>query len=476
MKPIDAIIRVSRVGGREGDSFISPEVQEKQIRAYLEAHNLPLGEVYTELDVSGGKVTDRASLKAIIGRIEDGESGGFIVAKLDRFARNTREALEVIDRIHEAGGSFICVEQRFDTTTPIGRVILTILLAFAQLERDTRKAGFEVAKQEAVNRGVHISAYSPVGYMRVGQGQPLALDPLAWEHVQTAGRMRIGGASWANVTDYLNERGITSGRGAQWIPSAVARMIVNPVYTGQARSGDYVTEDAHPAIFTREEHAALTHNRQARATTGTSPSATAVLRGFAVCATCGGNLIVRSRTVRKGVYGKPNYSCMKRRTHGTCEQGASVAVHLLDEIVDKALLNLMEEDAILFQELDAQEKLDEAQRALSSARFDLDTFLANTALLSILGEAKYTETAQGFQMAVELAEMAVEVAMADTAKTGLNHSLLESWRAGNCTVEERRMIAATLLGKVVVKPGGWWVPLEERVQIIRKNNVLVPIS
>lgn len=52
-RPLDGYVRVSRVGGRSGQRFISPEVQEEQIRAYARARGREVGTVFHELDRSG---------------------------------------------------------------------------------------------------------------------------------------------------------------------------------------------------------------------------------------------------------------------------------------------------------------------------------------------------------------------------------------------------------------------------------------
>lgn len=52
---LDGYIRVSRVGDREGDSFIAPKVQREKIEGWARLHDVKLGEVVVEHDVSGGK-------------------------------------------------------------------------------------------------------------------------------------------------------------------------------------------------------------------------------------------------------------------------------------------------------------------------------------------------------------------------------------------------------------------------------------
>ena len=74
MERLDGYVRVSRVGGREGDSFISPRVQRQKIEAWAKLHDVVLGEVIEELDVSGGRAPEERGLEKLLKRCESGAS------------------------------------------------------------------------------------------------------------------------------------------------------------------------------------------------------------------------------------------------------------------------------------------------------------------------------------------------------------------------------------------------------------------
>jgi hypothetical protein len=135
-KPVDIYVRVSRVGGREGVSFQSPEQQEERCRAQLKADGLQVGEIFIDLDESGAKVSRPAFDKAMA-RIESGESGGVIVYDLSRFGRNTRHVLDGgVDFIESHDAAFITCAEKFDTSTATGRFVLTLFAALRELERE----------------------------------------------------------------------------------------------------------------------------------------------------------------------------------------------------------------------------------------------------------------------------------------------------------------------------------------------------
>jgi DNA invertase Pin-like site-specific DNA recombinase len=85
---------VSDTAGRNGDGFISPDVQRETIQRLAVASGLRLGEVVEELDVSGGKKIDRRELGRLVRKVEAGESEGIIFWRLSRFSRSLQHFLQ----------------------------------------------------------------------------------------------------------------------------------------------------------------------------------------------------------------------------------------------------------------------------------------------------------------------------------------------------------------------------------------------
>jgi DNA invertase Pin-like site-specific DNA recombinase len=107
--------------------------------------------VYSE-KVSGA-ITDRPALAKAISALGNGDT--LVVCKLDRLARSTRDLLNTLDAIGKAGASFKSLGYQWaDTTTPHGRLMLTVLGGLAEFERHLILARTSEGRQRAQQRGV----------------------------------------------------------------------------------------------------------------------------------------------------------------------------------------------------------------------------------------------------------------------------------------------------------------------------------
>ena len=170
-------VRVSRVAGRDGDSFISPTVQRERVQRYAAAHGHTVVDVVEELDAPGTRY-DREGFQRALERVEAGEADGIIVARLDRFARSLPDALRAIQRLDETGGQLIVEDLGIDTTTPSGRLVRNVMLSLAEWQLGVIRENWSTARAHAVERGVHISATPIYGYLRAADGR-LEPDPSA---------------------------------------------------------------------------------------------------------------------------------------------------------------------------------------------------------------------------------------------------------------------------------------------------------
>lgn len=107
------------------------------------------------IDKQSGKDTSRPELKKMMDFVREGDV--VIVESISRFARCTRDLLELVEQLAEKKVEFISKKEALDTSTPSGRFVLTIFGAVAQLEREyllqRQKEGIAIAKQEGKYKG-----------------------------------------------------------------------------------------------------------------------------------------------------------------------------------------------------------------------------------------------------------------------------------------------------------------------------------
>ena len=114
-----------------------------------------LGVEMVFVDRMSGKSADRPELKAMMAFVRQGDT--VVVESISRFARNTKDLLELVEQLTAKGVEFISKKEAIDTTTPTGKFMLTIFGAVAELEREyilQRQAeGIAIAKQQGVYQG-----------------------------------------------------------------------------------------------------------------------------------------------------------------------------------------------------------------------------------------------------------------------------------------------------------------------------------
>jgi DNA invertase Pin-like site-specific DNA recombinase len=127
--------------------------EQNTIRQEVMLQELGVDEIY--IDKASGKSTDRPELKKMMTYVRRGDS--VIVESISRFARNTKDLLELIDILSAKEVTFVSKKESIDTDTPTGRFMLTVFGAVAELEREyilqRQREGIEIAKKQGKYKG-----------------------------------------------------------------------------------------------------------------------------------------------------------------------------------------------------------------------------------------------------------------------------------------------------------------------------------
>lgn len=127
--------------------------EQNTIRQEILMNELGVEKVFVEK--CSGKNANRPELMQMMSFIREGDT--VVVSEISRFARNTRDLLDLVDQLTQKGIHFESIKERIDTTTPTGQFMLTIFAAVAQLEREyilaRQKEGIEAKKARGEYRG-----------------------------------------------------------------------------------------------------------------------------------------------------------------------------------------------------------------------------------------------------------------------------------------------------------------------------------
>ncbi|HWK28177.1 MAG TPA: recombinase family protein [Solirubrobacter sp.] len=459
---LDGYIRVSATRGREGDSFISPDQQREKIEQWAALRGVEIAKWHTDLDQTGGKLS-RPGFDKALARVASSDTGGIVVAKLDRFSRaGVADALNLIESIHDAGGEVASVEEGIDPTTPFGEFAMTVLLALSRMQRRQIGDNWRDARSRAVERGVHVASRAPTGYERGDDGR-LVVNPQAAPHIAEVFRMKANGASWRDLCNHLRKHNVESPYGTtNWMPRAIGHMISNRAYLGEARSGEYRNPDAHEPILKRDDgtpdEALWQAAQEAKGKRPVNGLGGSLLAGLLRCEGCG--YVLKPDTMKQRGVNRRLYRCRTERSSGRCPSPASVLGTVVEPFVldhfMRGLRGMRAEGVAVAEDLKATEA------ALTTARRELDTYIAAVSAADV-GAVAFANGARQRREAVERAQTALNEARerAGLADLPLAADLEADWP--NLTTQQRNKLLRAGLDAVMIGRGR--VPIAERATV-----------
>lgn len=437
-------VRVSRVGGRAGDSFISPQVQRDQVNAYARARGHTIVGWQEDLDRPGSNL-NRPGLQAALEAVDRGEADGIIAAKLDRLTRSLSDLGKLLERALADGWNLVAVDVGLDMATPNGKLVAHMLGAIAEWELDRRRADWNLARERAVDRGVHIASKTPTGYRRLEDGRMEPSDDA--DMIRDLFRKRAAGVGWRTLGELLTEAGVVTPYGnLQWSSGAVNALIRNRVYLGEARSGSFVMENAHTPLVTEGEwHAA----QIARGLPSARVGPPAMLSGLIRCSGC--RYLMKVDSTRSRGEKLVMYRCRRVHAAGKCQRPVAVLARVIDPVVEQTFLGALEGHQIAVDASMTSSGLTAALAQLELAQADIDAYIGTDAL-AIAGKEAFerglTVRQERVDAAIESVNLLRGRVMPATALTP--GEILDAWP--QLDGADRREMLAAMLECVVVWP------------------------
>lgn len=212
---------------------VSLETQEQLCRTELSADEEAV--VYADRGYSG-KNTQRPGLRAMMESISRGEINRVLVYKLDRISRNLADFTDLLQVFSRHAVVFSSHTERFETASPMGQAMQSLLMVFAQLERETISGRVRDAAFARAKIGFDTGGPPPIGFRRepfllMGKHTHMLVpDVHAGQIRQLFSAYGAADGTLGTIAAEWNEAGSYTMRGNAWSAATLARILRNPVY------------------------------------------------------------------------------------------------------------------------------------------------------------------------------------------------------------------------------------------------------
>ena len=201
--------------GSTEDQQLTLEAQRDRCSTYAKLYGLEVVGIFQ--DSASGKNLDRDGLRAALATDAD-----ILVAKLDRLTRRVRDLWTIVDELERRKRALRSVAEALDTASPAGRMMLTVLGAFGQMERELISVRTREALAVKRQRGERTGGV-PYGWN--DDGGKLVPNEREQRGLAEILRMRADGQSLVSIALDLDAMGIRSKGGKAWTHGAVAKVI-----------------------------------------------------------------------------------------------------------------------------------------------------------------------------------------------------------------------------------------------------------
>ncbi|MBM3302362.1 MAG: recombinase family protein, partial [Deltaproteobacteria bacterium] len=192
-------------------------------RLYCQMKNLQLVGIYGDPGISGKRMDTRPGVQAVMSMAQSKRIDHVVIYKLDRLARNTIETLLAVDDLEKAGVALHSISENLDTKSAIGRFVVRIMAALAEMERDQISERVRAALQHKKGNGGRVSRHAPFGYEFEGDSVVENYDEQ--DAMEIARDLAGAGFSLRKVARVLKSQGYVNRNGRAFSPSSVNAML-----------------------------------------------------------------------------------------------------------------------------------------------------------------------------------------------------------------------------------------------------------
>jgi site-specific DNA recombinase len=364
--------------------FSSLDAQREACFSYIASMKsegwVALSETYEDGGFSGG-TTDRPALQRLLSDIGERKVDAVVVVKIDRLSRSLLQFLQLMEFFEEHHTAFCAVTQSIDSSTSAGRLILSVLMSFAQFEREIGSERTREKVHAARKKGRYIGGHPPLGYDIDRVNHCLVVNPDDAEMVRELFELYLDRRSLLEVVKEVNARGWrrkswqtqagVNRTGARFEKVYLQRLLINPLYIGQVTLHGEVYPGLHEAIVNEETFRQVGELLVANRNCGDAVVRNqhgVLLRGLLRCGRCGATM---SHTwTRRGSRVYAYYRCLttQKQSRTACST-PTLSVGEIEATVISEIRRLAQDPALVDQVFaEALQQTGEKRKRLDSER------------------------------------------------------------------------------------------------------------
>jgi len=226
----------------------SLDAQREKLRKYAEYEDMLIAGEYSDEGFSGKNIQGRQEFQRMLSDIQTGKDdvSYVLVFKLSRFGRNAADVLSSLQLMQDYGVNLICVEGGIDSSKDAGKLMISVLSAVAEIERENIRTQTMAGREQKAREGKWNGGFAPYGYkledgfLEIAEDEVDVIRIIYDRYIHTTEGI-------AGVAKYLNRNGyVKKLRQNNTIPgfsrAFVEDVLDNPVYMGKIAYGRRKTE------------------------------------------------------------------------------------------------------------------------------------------------------------------------------------------------------------------------------------------
>ena len=286
-----------------GGDFTSLDSQREYCEAFIKSREGEGWRVfpveYNDPGYSGGNM-DRPGLKRLLADARQGRFQAVVTYKYDRLSRNTKDFLHVLDIFDRHGITYVSVTQPIDTGSSVGRLMRSILMDFAQFERELIGERTRDKRAAMAKKGKWPGGHPVLGFDFERESKKLMTNPEEAKQARFLFETYLSTKSLSQTARVANKQGVRmkvwtslEGQrkgGRRFNKANLDYLLRNPVYVGKIRHYDNEYDGQHEGIIPEELFRRVQRQLSANGEKNKSPNQDKhnfLLRGLTRCAGCG---------------------------------------------------------------------------------------------------------------------------------------------------------------------------------------------